>query len=141
MSDFLRRFANGFAELDRHNLERLAELYSEDIHFHDPLHEIQGLVALREYFEQLYANISDLRYEFSGFDQVDEGEGYLRWTLHYRHPRLAGGQLVSVEGCSYLRWYDGRVYRHRDYFDAGNLLYEHIPILGSAIRWLKGRLA
>jgi hypothetical protein len=33
------------------------------------------------------------------------------------------------------------VYLHHDYFDAGALLYEHVPILGGVIGWLKGRLA
>ena len=36
---------------------------------------------------------------------------------------------------------DGKVERHRDYFDAGALLYQHVPLLGSAIRWLQRRLA
>ena len=34
-----------------------------------------------------------------------------------------------------------RVHFHQDYFDAGALLYEHLPLMGGAIRWLKGRLA
>jgi hypothetical protein len=33
------------------------------------------------------------------------------------------------------------VYLHRDYFDAGALLYEHLPVLGTLIGWLKRRLA
>ena len=57
-------------------------------------------------------------------------------------PRLNRGQLISLEGCSLLRWNaDGKVERHRDYFDAGALLYQHVPLLGSAIRWLQRRLA
>ena len=52
--------------------------------------------------------------------------------MSYRHPRLAGGGLIRVDGCSHLLWWD-KVYRHRDYFDAGNLLYEHLPLLGAAI--------
>lgn len=36
---------------------------------------------------------------------------------------LAASQLIRVEGCSHLLWSDGKVHRHRDYFDAGALLY------------------
>jgi hypothetical protein len=140
MSDFLRQFAERFAGLDASNLDRLGELYSDDILFRDPLHEVHGLPAVRDYFAELYANISELRFDFYGFDQSTEGEGYLRWTMSYRHPRLRGGELIRVEGCSHLRWRD-KVYQHRDYFDAGALLYEHLPILGRVIAWLKGRLA
>ncbi|MCF4996961.1 DUF2358 domain-containing protein [Pseudomonas syringae] len=139
MSEFLRRFARQFAELDHNNLHRLAELYSEDIHFTDPLHEVQGLAQLRDYFGELYANVSELRFDFHGVDQTGEGEGYLRWVMTYRHPRLAAGRLIHVSGCSHLLWRD-KVYRHRDYFDAGALLYEHLPVLGRVIAWLKRRM-
>lgn len=141
MAEFLRDFARRFAELDAGKLHLLDELYSHDIQFQDPLHQIGGLESLRRYFAELYANVRELRFDFHGFDQVGEHSGYLRWTLSYRHPRLDGGRLVRVDGCSHLQWSQGRVYRHRDYFDAGALLYEHLPLLGTAIRWLKRRLA
>ena len=89
MSDFLRRFAEQFAALDKDNLHHLNQLYTHDVQFTDPLHEVQGLVALRSYFTDLYTNVSDLHFEFHGFDHISEGEGYLRWVMSYRHPRLA----------------------------------------------------
>ncbi len=73
-------------------------------------------------------------------NQTGDGEGYLRWTMTYRHPRLRGGAPIRVDGCSHLLWWD-KVYQHRDYFDAGALLYEHLPLMGGAIAWLKRRLA
>ena len=139
MSSFLRQFAQRFAQLDKDNLQRLGELYTDDVRFTDPLHEVKGLEQLRGYFAELYANVSELRFDFHGFDQIAEGEGYLRWVMSYRHPRLAGGRLIRVDGCSHLRWRD-KVYCHRDYFDAGALLYEHLPVLGRAIAWLKRRM-
>ena len=139
MSSFLRQFAQRFAQLDKDNLQRLGELYTDDVRFTDPLHEVQGLGQLRGYFAELYANVSELRFDFHGFDQIAEGEGYLRWVMSYRHPRLAGGRLIRVDGCSHLLWSD-KVYCHRDYFDAGALLYEHLPVLGRAIAWLKRRM-
>ncbi|MGE8361231.1 nuclear transport factor 2 family protein [Pseudomonas sp.] len=141
MSDFLRRFAREFAALDKDNLDRLGELYADDVLFRDPLHEVYGLAGVHQYFTELYANVSDLNFQFHGMDQVRDGEGYLRWTMSYRHPRLAGGELIQVAGCSHLMWHNHKVHQHRDYFDAGNLLYEHLPVMGRIIRWLKGRLA
>lgn len=140
MSTFLQQFAERFAALDRDHLEHLTSLYSTDVCFIDPLHQINGLNALQRYFSELYANVEDLSFQFHGHDAVAEGSGYLRWTMTYRHPRLRGGAPVSVTGCSHLRWAD-KVYYHRDYFDAGALLYEHLPLLGSVIRGLKRRLA
>lgn len=140
-NDFAQRFAQIFASLDKNNLHRLGEIYTADLHFTDPLHDVHGIQAMRDYCDQLYANVSDLQFEFHQCQQVIEGQGLLRWTMTYRHPRLAGGEPISVEGCSCIFFRDELVYRHIDYFDAGALLYEHIPLLGKAIRWLKGRLA
>ena len=114
-------------------------MYSQDIAFTDPLHEVHGLPALRGYFTEMYSNISQLRFDFHGFDQVAEGEGYLRWKMSFCHPRLANGKVIRVEGCSHLMWRD-KVYRHRDYFDAGALLYEHLPVVGRVVSWLKRRM-
>lgn len=141
MSEFLREYARRFAELDKDNLHLLGELYSEDIAFADPLHEVHGLPDLRRYFTELYANVRDLTFEFHGFDDVSEGKGYLRWTMNYRHPRLNQGHPIAVQGCSYLQWSDNKVFQHRDFFDAGALLYEHLPVMGRMIGWLKRRLA
>ncbi|MDB6442531.1 nuclear transport factor 2 family protein [Pseudomonas sp. 21TX0197] len=140
MSAYLQQFAERFASLDGDNLDTLEKLYSEDVVFCDPLHHIRGLQDLRAYFAQLYANAEDIRYLISGTDEVQPGQGYLRWTLQFRHSRLAHGQQITLQGCSHLQWHD-RVHFHQDYFDAGALLYEHIPVMGGAIRWLKGRLA
>lgn len=136
----MHKFAERFAALNASNLEQLSELYHPEICFRDPLHQVQGLPALKAYFAELYANVSELRFDFEGFDALDQSQGYLRWTLHYRHPRLASGRLISVAGCSYLRFQGNKVISHRDYFDAGALLYEHLPLFGRLIRWLKGRL-
>lgn len=78
MSAFLHDFAARFTALNKDNLDLLGELYSDDLLFRDPLHEVHGLTAVRRYFAELYANVEALHFEFHGFDQVAEGEGYLR---------------------------------------------------------------
>ena len=140
MSDFLRCFAREFSALDKNNLDRLNTLYTEDVQFTDPLHQIRGINNLQRYFAELYANVGQLHFDFYGFDEVGPGKGYLRWTMSYSHPRLAKGRTIRVDGCSHLMWRGDKVYQHRDYFDAGALLYEHLPIMGTLIAWLKRRL-
>ena len=69
MSSFLHRFAAEFASLDADKLERLGELYSDDVHFTDPLHEVVGLIELQRYFAELYANVEQLNFEFISHDR------------------------------------------------------------------------
>lgn len=102
MADFLQLFAARFAALNADNLYQLDGLYSADVHFQDPLQSVRGLTDLHAYFTQLYSNVQHLDFKFQGYDQVADGEGYLRWVMHYRHPRLRGGQMIEVTGCWHL---------------------------------------
>lgn len=140
MSEFLRDHARRFAALNADNLHLLDELYSDDIAFTDPLHEVHGLPSLRAYFAGLYTTVRDRRFEFHAFDQIRDGKGYVRWTMTYQHPRLNQGALISVGGCSHLLWADDKVFQHRDFFDAGQLFYEHLPVMGRMVGWFKKRL-
>lgn len=134
----LEDFRALFNKLDKGNLDKLADLYSEDIRFQDPLGTVNGLDELTHYFAGAYANVVDCRFEFG--EAVVQGESAaLPWVMHLRHKRIRKGREVQVQGISHLRIRDGRVYYHRDYFDAGEMLYENLPVIGGVIRWIKGQ--
>ena len=139
--DFPRYFAEAFAALNKDNLASMADFYHADLHFTDPLHEVVGLDAMTHYCAQLYENVTSIHFDFQQIDEIAEGEAVLRWVMTYQHPRLQSGKPIAVPGCSFIAYRDDKVYRHRDYYDAGALLYEHIPLFGSLIQWLKRRLA
>jgi hypothetical protein len=62
--------------------------------------------------------------------------------MRYRHPRLkAGKHDIKVDGVTLLRWENNLVVQHQDIFDAGSLLYEHLPVIGWLIHKLKERMA
>jgi hypothetical protein len=52
-----------------------------------------------------------------------------------RGPRGA----IVVPGVTLLRFGD-RITHQRDHFDAGALVYEHVPLLGALVRLVKRRL-
>jgi hypothetical protein len=134
----IERFTDTYERLDGQSLSRLGALYADEVHFRDPFHDLQGLPALRDYFARLYANVVSCIFTFE--DRVaDEKQAMLTWTMHLCHPRLAGGQEIHVPGCSHIRFRE-KVYEHRDFFDAGAMLYERLPVLGSVVRLIKARL-
>ncbi|MDK9557816.1 nuclear transport factor 2 family protein [Marinobacter sp. M216] len=133
----LADFRRLFNELDKGNLNKLSEVYSEDIQFQDPLGSVQGLDALTQYFASAYANAISCRFEFSE-PVVDGSFSAVPWVMHLRHKRINGGREIQVDGISHLRIANGKVCYHRDYFDAGQLLYENLPVVGGVIRWIKG---
>ncbi len=140
MSDFLRRFAQAFATLDKHNLHLLDSLYSKDIVFTDPLHEVHGLTPLHRLFRASCTVMSaSCASTSTASTRWPKAKVTCAGKSSFCHPRLAKGKVIRVEGCSHLMWRD-KVYRHRDYFDAGAMLYEHLPVFGRVISWLKRRV-
>lgn len=132
----LENFRALFNELDKGNLNKLSRVYSENIRFQDPLGTVHGLDELTRYFAGAYANVIACRFEF-GDAVVQGGVAALPWVMHLRHKRIRKGREVQVQGMSHLEIRDGMVCYHRDYFDAGEMLYENLPVVGGLIRWIK----
>lgn len=138
----IESFQQLYASLNRDTLSSnlLADVYDDDITFEDCFHNIKGIESLSVYFDGLYENVSFIHFEFK--DQwVDDESAMLTWLMSYQHPKLNSGKLIEVEGASQLSFKGGKIIRHRDYFDGGALLYEHIPLLRRVIHFLKNRMA
>ncbi|MCK0746701.1 nuclear transport factor 2 family protein [Chromohalobacter nigrandesensis] len=132
----LEAFCHAFKNLDKTCTGDLENLYTEDVSFTDPLHHIEGRNALMGYYVEMLDNVTECRFDTHHY-QRDDDEACVDWVMSLSHPRLAGGRRIEVAGCSRLTLRDERVCRQRDYFDAGAMLYEQLPVLGALIRWLK----
>ncbi len=121
-------------------LSEIPAVYSDGVVFQDPTHRIEGLPALQRYFARTTQNITECRFEFQGVHLPPGASAWIEWQMHYAHPRLSGGATLSLEGVTHVQ-FDERITYHRDYFDLGAMLYEHVPVLGGAVRWLKNRMS
>lgn len=117
----------------------LAELYTEDAEFVDPFHHLRGRSQLETYFSRLYRNLNSIEFQYRK-TVVSDHDIFMEWCMTISHPRLDKGRPVRVEGTSRFEVQDRRIRMHRDYFDGGELLYEHLPLLGRIIRMIKGRM-
>jgi len=136
----LARFRALFNSLPADNEPDLSGIYGESVHFRDPFVSLEGRQALTAYLAAAYANVISCRFEFGTAINDSDNVG-LPWTMYLRHHRLRGGREIAVEGFSLLRLHEGLITDHRDYFDAGQLLYENVPVLGPAVRWLRRHAA
>lgn len=133
----LEQFRRLFNELDKGNLNKLPGVYSEDIRFQDPLGTVEGLDALTHYFSGSYANVISCHFVYQDA-VVQNSFATIPWVMHLRHKRIRGGREIQVAGISHIKVQCGKICYHRDYFDAGQLLYENLPIIGGIVRWVKG---
>jgi len=137
LADALKR---AYCSLATGNTAELAPLYSEDVYFEDPSHGIQGKAALIERFQHLYRKVDSCSFKFH--QTLDTGgEIFLAWTMILRQRGPKSGEVIRVEGASFLKVRNNCIYYHRDYFDLGAFVYENVPMLGSIIKRIKQRLA
>lgn len=128
-----------YQKLDKHNLHLLEEVYHPDVVFEDAAHRLEGRTALYDYFQSLYTNV--IRCDFVIAEQQQVGDiGFLTWTMELLHPKLQNGAPILVHGASHLKFSQGQVIYHRDYFDLGEMLYENLPLIGAVIKIVKQRL-
>ena len=136
----MEQFLNVYRNLTLDNLSTLGEIYTEDIRFIDPAHELNGLTVLTSYFKNLYENINHIDYDFVHPMRVD-GQCYLQWHMRFSHPRLKRGADITVHGTSFLQFNsEEKVHFHQDFFDLGSMIYQHLPLLGTIIKSLNRKL-
>lgn len=141
INELLQDFQSVYQQLNADNAQSalLDRIYTQDIEFIDPLHRIKGLDSLKSYCQQMYANLTQSAFAFHDV-QFNSQVGFIQWTLTFNHKRLNQQRPIQVEGVSHLSFTDGKISRHQDYFDAGALLYEHVPLLGFGISKLKNKV-
>ncbi|ARA76972.1 nuclear transport factor 2 family protein [Pectobacterium brasiliense] len=139
LSSVINRFVDYYTELDTQQPSALAAIYHPDASLIDPFGEHEGLVAIQRYFTHLLANVEQCR--FSIDSPLSSGHRFsVTWIMHWAHPRVAGGEALTLHGCSIVDIQDDLIIRQRDYYDAGEMIYEHLPLLGWAVRGVKRRV-
>jgi limonene-1,2-epoxide hydrolase len=130
-----------FNSATKENMREKVEIfYRPDIRFEDPIETIEGRDKLLKYYQNLYENVIKIRFDITK-EFIDGDEHLAVWVMHLQHRRLADGKDVVVPGTSHVRFVGGQAIFHRDYLDLGAMLYEHLPVIGSLIRWVKGKAA
>ena len=130
---------DAYQSLGEGDSSKVAALYAEDIYFEDPTQGIQGKSALMSHIDSTFLNIENFSFK-SHKTLAGDTDVFISWTQIFTHKRLAGGKTIRVEGSTYLKTRNGRIYYQRDYFDLGAVVYENLPIIGAVIKRLRSRL-
>ena len=135
--EIVKKFKRYFTELNLEDLSVLNEIYSDKVLFQDPIHEINGIENLKSYFKKLNENLIQGSFLFTD-ETIIDNRAYLSWELILRLKKP--NKKVRASGISVLT-FEQKITQQRDYFDAGELFYENIPVLGGIIRLLKKKIA
>lgn len=135
------RIIKTFNELRKDNLHILDNFYHQDLEFIDPVHSLKGLDAIKKYYANMYENVTDIRFDFKQLVE-EENQIIATWDMTLTASGLNGGEPVIVAGNSHVTFdpETDLVIYHRDYFDMGAFIYEHVPVLGRVIQYIKKKL-
>ena len=114
------RVIAAYQVLDREKIGELESLYTEDVCLEVPSQAMQGITEVKNYFSGLMAEVSDCRFKFHS--NINDGSDmFLTWTMFFNSQSLTGSETVRLEGSSYFKTRNGKIYYQRDYFDSAVL--------------------
>lgn len=136
----IQRFKDFFGNLTEQTVrERTKSTYAEDVFFNDTLKTVRGNEALEEYFLETAKNAKKVQATVQDV-AVSDGNYYIRWVMDVEFAKFKKGETIRTIGITHVRFTpDGKIALHQDFWDPAAGLYEHIPVLGGAIRAIKSR--
>ena len=138
----IERFCEFYSELHKVNPDDLDSIYTADIEFIDPIPTHHGLDNVIAYFSKLLNETQSCRFDIHEtlLSQKDNTSAYtVIWTMHLVLAQPA--KTITLDGVSIVTVRDDKIFYHRDYYDMGEMVYEHIPLLRWIIKKIKARLA
>lgn len=140
MSELVSEVKHAWSSFDLNALDKLEPLYSPDVQFIDPAGEIRGREPLFQHFRASCSNLIECQFSFNDtLETCADDRALLVWSMNFRHKKLRGGHLITTSGSTLLRFREQIVF-HRDWFDLGETVYEHVPLLGAMLRLIKAKM-
>ncbi len=130
------------ADLSRGNVEgKASRVYADSTFFNDTLKTLRGGEAVESYLVETAELLHSGSVEYGDTVRSSDGTWYVRWEMVYSGKKLAGGEPIRTIGMSHLAFDEGgRVVMHQDFWDSTRGIFEHIPVLGGQLRFIKKRL-
>ena len=110
-------------------------VYAEDVHFIDPTQERQGIEAYIKAQDGLIQRCDDVFRETSNVSITGE-LAFVEWRMGLK---IKGVEFIYPGTTRLVFGRDGRIVKHRDYFDFVGPTFGPVPILGSLTRWIYNR--
>ncbi len=138
----IARFTRFFSDFSPDKIAVLLdETYAKDVWFNDTIKTIEGVDVLRTYLKHSAEAVEACRVEVKETLKNDKGDFFVRWVMTIRFKKFKKGVDTQTIGMSHLRFNQaGLVCFHQDYWDSTAGIFEHIPVLGWAIKKIKARL-
>lgn len=134
----VEEFKQLYQTFDSESTAQLGKLYHSAIVFKDPIHQLNGLGALTNYFAGFCNPDTHCQFEFTN-QILSDDQAFFQWQMNYSHPQLKNGQPLSLNGSTLIKFTSHIIY-HEDFYDMGAMIYQHLPIMGWAVKKINARM-
>jgi steroid Delta-isomerase len=139
MSISLQNICRFYENLNQENLPEIRKLYAADAQFKDPFNEVHGIASIEAIFLHMFSTTQNPKFKVLQSLQ-EANQALLVWNFYFEKNGFSNP--VCIHGTSLISFNeDGKVLRHRDYWDSGEELYAKLPWVGGLFRWLALRIA
>jgi hypothetical protein len=133
------RFKQLYKKFNQETIDKLPDIYSPQVVFKDPVHQLQGIHELSNYFAGFCSD--DLQCEFTIYNEIiSHNQAFFQWKMDYQHPRLESGKPLTLDGSSLIK-FNSHITFHQDFYDMGAMIYQHVPVLGWVVRKVNAKIA
>jgi len=120
--------------------KQIKETYAEKIYFNDTFVTIHDRLSLMHYLKHTQQQLDSIHFKVLSVQDIGK-DSYVRWQMQTRFKAI--GQDIDAQsiGISHLRFNaDNKIIMHQDYWDSMQGFYQHLPIIGGILRWIKNGL-
>ena len=114
-------------------LENLKYYVSKDVRYKDPLNDTQGIDDMRKVFNHMFLNVKDIKFVVNYFSNINK-----TCLMQWRFSGELRGKNWEFDGTSMITFSsDGYVIEHIEYWDISRDLYEHFPVIGRILSFMR----
>ena len=115
--------------------EQWREVYADDVHFIDPTQEKTGVEAYIKAQDGLMKRCDDIFLETEHV-AVNGSIAFVEWRMGLK---IQGIEFIYPGATRLVFDNNGKIVKHRDYFDFIGPTFGPVPVIGPFIRWLYKR--
>ncbi len=138
----LERFKRFFGNLTPERVRNdAAFVYAADAILHDTLATHEGVEAIQAYLLRTAERAAGVKVDILRV-LTDGSDAFLVWRMDITWSAFRQkGRTTRSHGMSHIRFdADGKVALHHDFWDSASGFFEHLPLVGTLIRWIKRKV-
>ena len=119
----------------------LGEVYADELFFNDTLKTLRSGPDVKQHLLNTADLLTSGSVKCFSTSRDENGDYSIRWEMSYAGPKMNKGNPIVTIGMTQLRFNEaGQVIFHQDYWDSSAGVFEHIPLIGGLVKFVRGRM-